>query len=81
MAQITAVREEELDHHATVSGRFVRGAGRVEVWSRLAHAFGGPAEFDPYLAEMGAWVIKAQDIELKIINEKLGKFWPVMYFL
>ena len=42
-------------------------ARHVEVWSRLAHAFGGPSEFDPYLAEMGAWVIEAQDLELKII--------------
>ena len=42
-------------------------ARHVEVWSRMAHAFGGPAEFDPYLAEMGQWVLEAQEIELKII--------------
>ena len=42
-------------------------ARHVEVWARMTHAFGGPAEFDPYLAEMGAWVVEAQDIELKII--------------
>ncbi|MGH2521637.1 MAG: ferritin-like domain-containing protein, partial [Anaerolineales bacterium] len=42
-------------------------ARHVEVWARLAHAFGGPAEFDPYLAEMGAWVIQAEALELKII--------------
>ncbi len=42
-------------------------ARHVEVWARMASAFGGPAEFDPYLAEMGAWVIEAPDLELKII--------------
>lgn len=42
-------------------------ARHVEVWSRMAQNFGGPSEFDPYLAEMGAWVIEAEDIELKII--------------
>ncbi len=42
-------------------------ARHVEVWSRMAHAFGGPADFDPYLAEMGQWVLEAQEIELKII--------------
>lgn len=42
-------------------------ARHVEVWSRMAHAFGGPAELDPYLDEMGQWVLEAQEIELKII--------------
>jgi hypothetical protein len=42
-------------------------ARHVEVWTRMVHAFGGPSEFDPYLAEMGAWVIEAPDLELKII--------------
>lgn len=42
-------------------------ARHAEVWSRIANAFGGPSDYDPYLAEMGQWVIDAQEIELKII--------------
>lgn len=42
-------------------------ARHVEVWSRIANAFGGPSTIDPYLDEMGQWVMDAQEIELKII--------------